>query len=141
MLIRTIELIKSEEPFSGPIWISAEAEKKSRCITSRGFYSFANGDVVLFPPTRGEMKPSVLCTAISPNEFPSSVVQCRPQIMNGVSNHQRKSGWNILSEARFYGNCARLRIAASDEFMGVCLYEGAETKLQISDVLIGPFDL
>lgn len=69
------------------------------------------------------------------------IVESTPKIEQGVPADQKDIAWSRIEPRNVVDELSRLRIFLDREFVGVGFLEGYDGSLQITDVLVGPFDL
>jgi hypothetical protein len=80
------------------------------------------------------------CSPVVSDERRSQVIECRPEIVNDITNHQTKSRINLGDILNYVLGVARMRIVLSSEFARVYFEKGSSPYLKVTDVVVGPID-
>lgn len=85
---------------------------------------------------------SILCAAVTSDQFPSEMIKGSPQVVDSVAYYQGE-GLDAITglESDLDIIAAGLRIFVDPKFVGVVPNENAKSRFKVSDVMIGPFDL
>ena len=137
VLLSIVEKMQTIEQFPPTSAICCNTDEKFLRIAARRFYSVTRGFVVPLIASGGETCPSILCTCVETNQFPSGMIEGDAAVMDRVREDEAKMGGYLFTEANLDGN-ATIRIGAHRKCVGVALHKGSESGLKISDVMLGP---
>jgi hypothetical protein len=138
VLLRVVEQMQAVNFFARTAWVNRETSEEFLRIVSRRFYSVTRGFIVPLAATRGERRPSILCTTVEPHEFPHGVIERGAEIVDRISENKRESGRDLFIEAQFDGDIAGLRIIAHSRRIAVSPHKPIENGFKIADVMLGP---
>jgi hypothetical protein len=74
-------------------------------------------------------------------ELEGEMVQGASQVLNHVADNQTDIGRNIAHRNQIIDKASRLWIASGSDFVGAGIQKGFEPKIEVNDVLFGPFNL
>ena len=148
MLIKNIEAMQGENFLPSPAWVCRKGDEEYSRILSGCFYSVTRGFVVgLNAPTSRKRRFLILCTAVNPKQFPCRMVKGTTEIVNDISNDDGKivDSNSVLADSFIKGDLnnigASLRFFIKMKVVGVGIYKFIKSDFEITDVLLGPFDL
>jgi hypothetical protein len=142
VFVRDIGLVQYVKQFSGTTFVRTKLDEEVRRISSGRFYSFADGFVVgLYPPRGRELKRTILCTAIEPNQFPRRMVERRSQVMDSIAGDEGQTRREWLAEAGVEGYISGLRIGVWDDRLWMGFAKSGNGVLKVGNELIGPLNL
>jgi len=75
------------------------------------------------------------------NHFIDSKIQSTFKVVDGIPHNQRKFFWHGFSYCELKALLSSLRVSLNDKRVEVCLRESPQTRMKITDVLLGPFNL
>ena len=90
--------------------------------------------------SNSELSPLIGSITRQADDFTRHEVEGGTQIVNAVSNNERHIKGQFLGCLELDSICS-IRILLDKDTMGVSLKEGIDKRIQLTDVLIGPFDL
>lgn len=142
MLIGDIKLREGVQARSLPSRVNLSIKEKLESFGANTFYvSVCSGAKIIASLTSSrELQPLVLFSTIDPDHLPRQVIHRSSQIVNCISSDQ----WDALR--RFAGeNDGEALLNATctfdTHFVGLSLHPSLDDLLEVSNVLVGPFDL
>lgn len=141
VLFCIVELAKPVEQFSGPLRVDCKLSEEILGRLEGCYYSFARGfEIDPVVPGRKLCVP-VLRALVEASKLPSGVVQSSAKVVDGVAEDQAHLGGKRTVRNRFKEQGAGLRVTVDMNSVSVSLSECLKSRLKITDVMIGPFDL
>jgi hypothetical protein len=78
---------------------------------------------------------------VGKDELPCEMVKSGSKIMDGIANDDTKTSSGLLDKLDPKNAISAMRMIVGDNSIVVTLKEGAALRMEITDVLFGPFDL
>lgn len=78
--------------------------------------------------------------AVREYELPYEVVERASQVVDGIPCDESPPRVRLFADSHAPEEIARVRVFLSDDHIGVTLDEGGDMRVEIRDVLFGPFD-
>lgn len=141
VLIFHVQVVKSPNKVSLPVFEKFEGLEKIGQIASGCFYSLNNGFVITPFVTDGQFSVSVLCAAVQPSKFPVRVIEGGSQIVNCIRKNKGKDCWRQLANVDGDDTFPGFIAMASSKGVRVTLGPTSESLYEITDMMLGPFDL
>ena len=140
VLLCVVELAKPVEEFPGAARIECELDKEVGGVLPGCFYSVAGGFKVDPVIACRKLRVAIPSALVVSDKLPSSMIQRRPQIVDGVTQNQRQRFWQGGVKDDFESDWA-VFVGVDVNSVTVRLGKRLESRLKVLDVLIGPFDL
>ncbi|HEY4905048.1 MAG TPA: hypothetical protein VIH89_16355 [Candidatus Sulfotelmatobacter sp.] len=142
VLVDVVQLVESpERVVSSLVWFDCVDSVYS--ILPHSLY-FSSSSGFIFRGIIKDRKVNVPGIANSPSanheELISQVVESTSEIVENVPGDHGDFDWNGFGPEDVVNELSHLRITLGANFVGVSSVEGQNGRLQLSDVLVGPFD-
>lgn len=104
------------------------------------YFSNRVGFKVLGSAADGKARASTCLSLVVSNQITHEVVQTRPKVVDDITNDGRQLGWQRFVNTHAIDVISSSRILLSDHFVWAAFVEDFDGRLQLRDVLFGPFD-
>lgn len=141
VLIENIQAVQAIEEFAFPGFVSFEGDEELSRIRNGCFYSSTRGFIIGLGFTEGEGGFTVAFTSRKPLEFPHSMIEGCPEVVNSIANTQGEIWRNRIADVVMNIPGVRIGIFANVKMCLVALTKPVDYPLDIFDVCIGPFNL
>ena len=142
VLVHDVELVKSPQGvIPSLVWFYRVQDQVENLSTGRLYFSSVHDGYEFMPGfSNSELSPLIGSITRQADDFTRHEVEGGTQIVNAVSNNERHIKGQFLGCLELDSICS-IRILLDKDTMGVSLKEGIDKRIQLTDVLIGPFDL
>ena len=121
------------------------------CLYCKQHFFAANAHLVYFSLTNGrcvllgtladrEVGVPIRATASSFNELTGKMVERAPHVVDGIADCQCNFVWDGVNAGNIQSYVRNLTVLLDAKRIGLRIAEGADSTIQVSDVLFGPFN-
>jgi hypothetical protein len=140
VFVEVVELVEFQEVIAPALVRLNRVDEAYRSCAHSLYLSRSSGYVI--GRSLVNRKAGILgrCLPVSLNELPSQVIERAAEVVNNISEDQRKRDWRAGDDFCLESIRSGLRIALKDKSVRIGITEQLASTIELADVVIGPFD-
>jgi hypothetical protein len=144
VLVDVVQAVEGPEagPLPSVVWF--ESADRVNSVLPHALYFSGKSGFELFGTTRNQETRIVTIARSVPGsdqiQLLSKVIECASQAVEDVTSDSRKTSRDGCDALNIINQLSRLRIALGSNFIGIGIEKGAECRLEVVDMFVGPFN-